>query len=70
MYKKKKKWHDADMVPLYAQLQAYEEEYLAMQKRFEAAQTLLKLGEVPIQCKAAMPSPTTFTNSGQEPRLK
>lgn len=40
---KKMKLHDADMARLYAQLHAYNEEYRAMQERFEAAQTLLTL---------------------------
>jgi len=70
VYEKKKAQHEAYMKEFYTQLEEYKQEYSTMQKRFEAAQTLLTLSEVPIQCKAANISPTAFMNAGTEPQLK
>jgi len=70
VYEKKKAQHEAELSRLYAQLEAYQHEYQEMQRRFESAQILLTLSEVPIQCKAANISPTAFMNAGTEPQLK
>ena len=52
-YDKWKRESDEEIRRLNEQLRAYEEEYSQMQRRFEAAQTLVKLSEAAIQCKPA-----------------